>query len=133
MHLLQTNLPLLQSKHEDPITHHKILYILVTETLKQWKGNTQDREKGREDIITFKNMTMTEIVDIEIGSTPKIITKETNHGMTMKETDPLAQRDHMIETIHTVETDHGIAMIQIDPINRNYSYSRDRIVRLLQK
>ena len=55
---------------------------------------------------------MTEIVDIEIGTTPKIITKETNHGLTMKETDPLAEKDHMIETIHTV------AMIQIDPIKK---------------
>ena len=36
--------------------------------------------------------------------------------MTMKEIDPLAQRDHMIETIHTVETDHGNAVIQTDPI-----------------
>ena len=34
----------------------------------------------------------------------------------MKEIDPLAVRDHMIETIHTVETDHRIAMVQIDPI-----------------
>ena len=59
---------------------------------------------------------MTEIVDIEIGTTPKIITKEANHGMTMKQTNPLAGRDHMIETIYTVETNHGIAMIQIDPI-----------------
>ena len=46
---------------------------------------------------------MTEIVDIEIGTIPQIITKETNHGMTMKEIDPLAEKDHMIETIHTVE------------------------------
>ena len=37
-------------------------------------------------------MTMTEIVDIEIRTTPEIITKETNHGMTMKKIDPLAER-----------------------------------------
>ena len=61
-------------------------------------------------------MTMTETVDIQIGKTPEIIMKETSHGMTMKEIDPLAERDHMIGTIHTVETDHRIAMIQIDPM-----------------
>ena len=53
---------------------------------------------------------MTEIVDTEIGTTPEIISKETNHGMTMKETDPLAGRDHMIESItemiHIAEIEH---------------------------
>ena len=48
----------------------------------------------------------------------EIITEETNHGMTMKEIDPLAERDHMMEMIHTVDTGHGTAMIQIDPITK---------------
>ena len=61
-------------------------------------------------------MTMTEIVGIEIGTTHEIITKETNHGMTMKGTDPIAGRDYMIETVHTVKTNHRITMIQIDPM-----------------
>ena len=59
-------------------------------------------------------MTMTEVVGIEIGTTHEIITKETNHGMTMKETDPIAERDNVIETIHTVGMEQGITMIEID-------------------
>ena len=47
-------------------------------------------------------MTVTDLVGREIGTPHKIITKETDHGMTMKEIDP------------TVETDHRITMIEID-------------------
>ena len=60
-------------------------------------------------------MTMTEIVDIEIGTIPEIITKETNHGMTVKEID-LIEETGCMEIDHIVEIDHKITMKEIDPI-----------------
>ena len=34
------------------------------------------QRKGREDIITFKNMTMIEIVNIETGTTPRLLQRD---------------------------------------------------------